>query len=97
MMLNGTEARTAVERLQGLKLGGFKRTKLWVAPRKDPIPVTKTRLSAADVDFDGREDFVLFTAKSGNTRIRVLRTRSSSVAPGPDRTVKFAWNTRRPG
>jgi hypothetical protein len=96
MMLNGTRARTTVERLQGRKLGGFKRTKLWVAPRKDPIPVTTTRLMAADVDFDGREDFVLFTARSGNTRIRVLKSRYFSVTPGPDRTVKFAWGTLRP-
>ena len=96
MMLNGSTGRTTVERLQGLKLGGFKRVKLWTAPKKDPIPVTKTRLTAADVDFDGREDFVLFTARSGNTRIRVLRSRYDSVAPGPDRTVRFAWGTLRP-
>jgi hypothetical protein len=96
MMLNGSTARTTVERLQGLKLGGFKRVKLWTAPRKDPIRVDGTRLAAADVDFDGREDFVLFSAKRGNTRIRVLRSRYYSVAPGPDRTVKFAWGTLRP-
>jgi hypothetical protein len=96
MMLNGSKRRTTVERLQGRKLGGFKRVKLWTAPKKDPIPVTKTRLTAADVDFDGREDFVLFTARSGNTRIRVLRSRYDSVALGPDRTVRFAWGTLRP-
>ena len=58
--------------------------------------MTKTRLTAADVDFDGREDFVLFSARSGYTRIRVLRRRYDSVAPGPDRTVRFAWGTLRP-
>ncbi len=96
MMLNGTKVRTAVERLQGLRRGGFKRARLWVAPKRDPIPVTRTRLIAADVDFDGREDFVLFTAKRGNTRIRVLKSRYFSVTPGPDRTVKFAWGSLRP-
>lgn len=96
MMLNGSAARTTVERLQGLKLGGFKRVRLWTAPRRDPIHVEKTRLASADVDFDGREDFVLYSAKAGNTRIRVLKSRYLSVAPGPDRTVKFTWNTLRP-
>ena len=96
MMLNGTKARTAVERLQGLKLGGFKRTKLWLAPKSDPIPVTKTRLAAADVDYDGREDFVLLTAKTGATRIRVLKSRYASVTPGPNRIVGFTWGSLRP-
>lgn len=96
LMLNGTGARTAVERLQGLKLGGFKRAKLWLAPKSDPIVVEKTRLTVADVDFDGREDFVLLSARRGNTRIRTLKSRYASVAPGPERTVGFAWGTLRP-
>jgi hypothetical protein len=95
-MLNGSQARTAVERLQGLKLGGFKRTRLWLAPKSDPIVVEKTRLTSADVDFDGRDDFVLLSARRGNTRIRVLRSRYASVAPGPERTVGFAWGTLHP-
>lgn len=96
MLLATSGGRAVVERLQGLKLGGFKRVKLWTAPAKDPIRVEKTRLGAADIDFDGREDFVLFIGRGARTRIRVLRSRYDSVVPGPDRVVSFAWKDVHP-
>ena len=37
MLLIGGGGRAVVERLQGGKLGGFKRVKVWTAPSSDPI------------------------------------------------------------
>ncbi len=96
MMLADSGGRTVVERLQGLKLGGLKRVRLWTAPASAPIPVQKTRLGAADIDYDGREDFVIFRRRGANTRIEVLRTRDDKVLRGPVRLVRFAWGDIRP-
>ena len=85
-----------VERLQGQKLGGFRRVKIWTAPTSDPIPVEKTRLGAADIDYDGRTDLVLYTKRGPGTRIRVLKTRYDSMKKGPDRTGPIAWSKIRP-
>lgn len=96
MMLADSGGRTVAERLQGLRMGGLKRVRLWTAPASASIPVQKTRLGAADIDYDGREDFVIFRRRGANTRIEVLRTRDDKVLRGPVRLVRFAWGDIRP-
>jgi hypothetical protein len=58
--------------------------------------VEKTRLGAADIDYDGREDFVLFSARGTGTRIRILKARYDTVRPGPDWNVSIPWADIRP-
>ena len=97
LMIVGGGGPTRVERLQGKGLGGIRRIKIWTAPKADPIPVTKTKLGAADIDNDGRTDLVLFTEKGAGTRMRVLRTRYTSIAKGPDTTFRsIDWTDVRP-
>jgi hypothetical protein len=96
MMLVGGGGRAVVERLQGGKLGGFKRVKMWTAPKSDPIPVENTRLAASDFDYDGREDWVLFTKRGSGTRIRILEARYDKVIAGPDWKVYIPWSEVRP-
>ena len=96
MMLIGGGGRAVVERLQGGKLGGFKRVKVWTAPSSDPIPVENTRLGASDIDYDGREDWVLYSKSGSGTRIRVLRARYDKVVKGPDFKVWIPWSEVRP-
>lgn len=96
MLLVGGGGRAVVERLQGGKLGGFKRVKVWTAPTSDPIPVENTRLGASDIDYDGREDWVLYTKRGSGTRIRVLKARYDSVVQGPDFKVYVPWSEVRP-
>jgi len=96
LMLVGGGGRAVVERLQGRKLGGLKRVKIWTAPKSDPIPVQKTRLGAADIDYDGREDFVLYSARGTGTRIRILKARYDTVRQGPDWRVNIPWEDIRP-
>jgi hypothetical protein len=96
ILLVGGGGRAVVERLQGRKLGGLRRVKLWTAPKADPIFVEKTRLGSADVDYDGRSDLVLFTARGTGTRIRVLRIRYDTVLPGPTWRIGTPWNDIRP-
>jgi hypothetical protein len=96
MMLVGGGGRAVVERLQGGKLGGFKRVRLWTAPKSDPIPVEKTRLAASDFDYDGREDWVLFSRRGSGTRIRILEARHDKVIAGPDWKVYIPWSEVRP-
>ncbi|MEX1295599.1 MAG: SpoIID/LytB domain-containing protein [Candidatus Limnocylindrales bacterium] len=96
MMLVGGGGRAVVERLQGGLLGGFKRVRLWTAPKSDPIPVEKTRLAASDFDYDGREDWVLFTKRGSGTRIRILEARYDKVIAGPDWKVYVPWTDIRP-
>jgi hypothetical protein len=91
LMLAGGGGRAVVERLQGQKLGGLKRVKIWTAPKSDPIPVEKTRLGTADIDYDGREDFVLFSRRGSGTRIRILKARYDRIVPGPDWRVGIPW------
>ena len=97
LMLIGGGGRAKVERLQGQTAGGFKRVKVWTAPKSDPIPVEKTRLGAADIDYDGRTDLVLYSrARQRSTRIRVLKTRYDKMLQGPDWKVGLDWSDVRP-
>ena len=96
MLLVGGGGRAVVERLQGQKLGGFKRVKMWTAPQADPILVEKTRMLSADVDYDGREDYVLFSARGSGTRVRVLKARYDKVLQGPDWRIGIPWVDVRP-
>jgi len=97
LMIVGGSGATRVQRLQGKGLGGIKKVQIWKAPKSDPISVGRTRLGAADVDNDGRTDLVLYTRKESGTRIRVLKTRYSSMAKGPN-TVEpsLDWTDVRP-
>ena len=96
MLLVGGRGRATVERLQGQRLGGFKRVRMWTAPKSDPIPVQKTRLGAADIDYDGRVDLVLFSAHDDKTRIRVLKSRYDRMVQGPDWKYDAPWDDVRP-
>jgi hypothetical protein len=96
LMLIGGGGRARVERLQGALLGGFKRVRIWVAPKSDPIPVRKSRLGTADIDYDGRTDLVIYSERNGGTRIRVLKTRYDRMVEGPDWQAGIPWNSIRP-
>ena len=96
VMVVGGNGRGVVERLQGQKLGGFKRVKIWTAPKSDPIPVRNTRVGAADVDYDGRVDVVLYSKADSKTRIRVLKARYDRMVPGPDWKISQPWDDVRP-
>ena len=96
VLLVGGGGRAVVERLQGQKLGGVKRVKIWTAPKADPIPVQKTRMAAADVDYDGRDDLVLYIDRGQSTRIRVLKTRYDRMVQGPDWKFSVPWDDVRP-
>ena len=67
-----------------------------VHPAKGCITVEKTRLGSADIDDDGRDDWVMFTARGSGTRIRILKARYDKVVPGPDWKVYIPWNEVRP-
>jgi hypothetical protein len=72
------------------------RIPVWTAPRSAPIAVEKTRLGAADVDYDGMTDLVLFTRDPGGTRMRVLKTRYDTMKSGANRVEAFDWRSLRP-
>jgi hypothetical protein len=69
---------------------------LWTAPKSDHIPVEKTRLGVSDIDYDGREDLVVFNGRGDRTRIRILKSRDAGVVRGPDWLTAIAWNDIRP-
>lgn len=96
LMLIRSGGLARVERLQGQLYGKFKRVAVWTAPRSAPIAVEKTRLGAADVDYDGLTDLVLFTRDPGGTRIRVLKTRYDTMKSGPVQVEAFDWRSVRP-
>jgi len=96
VMIIGGGGRAKVERLQGSLLGGFKRVRVWVAPKSDPIPVRSTRLGVGDIDYDGRTDLVLYSERSKGTRVRVLKMRYDRVAAGPDWQTGIPWSSLRP-
>jgi len=96
LMLIRSGGLARVERLQGQLYGGFKRVPVWIAPRTAPIAVEKTRLGAADVDYDGMTDLVLFSRHEAGTRIRVLKTRYDTMKSGTDRVEPFDWRSLRP-
>ena len=87
MVVGRSGKPTRIDRLQGLNRGGLKRVQLWTAPKSDPIQVSNTRISSADVNYDGRTDLVLFSKKGTGTRIRVLKTGYDRMSRGPDKTV----------
>ncbi len=96
LLLTSRGGRAHLDRLQGQNLGAFKRISLWTAPRTEPLPVEKTRLGAADVDYDGMTDLVLFTRAAEGTRIRVLKARYDGVRSGFDVLEPIDWNSLRP-
>ena len=96
LLLTVSGGRAHLDRLQGQNLGAFKRVSLWTAPRTDPVPVEKTRLGAADVDYDGMTDLVLFTRDPDGTRIRVLKVRYDGARPGFDLVEPIDWGSLRP-
>ena len=96
LMLVGSGGRAAVVRLQGQLFGKFKRVPVWVAPRAAPIAVEKTRLGAADVDYDGMTDLVLFSRHPRGTRILVLKARYDTLKSGPGQVEPFDWVSVRP-
>jgi hypothetical protein len=96
LLVVGGAGRAKVERLQGQKRGGFKQVRIWTAPKDDPIPVRNTRLGSADIDYDGRDDLVLYSDSGSNTRIRVLKTRYDRMVQGPDWKFGVPWDDVRP-
>lgn len=96
LMLIGGGGRAKIERLQGQSLGGFKRVKLWTAPKSSPIPVEKTRLGIGDVDYDGRTDLILYIDRNGGTRMRVLKTRYDRMLIAQEWQEPFDWKDVRP-
>lgn len=96
LLLIGGAGRPRVERLTGQPSGRFKRVHIWTAPKSARIPVTNTRLGAADADHDGRTDLVLFSEHAEGTRIRVLKTRYDSMATGLDIVEPIDYDDVRP-
>jgi hypothetical protein len=96
LMLVDRGRSAAVERLQGQLYGGFKHVPVWVAPRSAGIVVQRTRLGAADLDFDGMTDLVLFGPHERGTSIRVLKTRYATMKAGPREVEPFEWRSVRP-
>jgi hypothetical protein len=96
IMLIGGSGGATVERLQGQPSGSFKRVKIWTANRSAPIYVKKTRLGAADIDYDGRTDLILYSEEGNRTRIRVLKTRYTTMKRGPTWVKPFAFADVRP-
>jgi hypothetical protein len=96
LLLVGGDGRPRVERLRGQSNGRFSRARLWVAPRNAGIPVTDTRLGAADADHDGRTDLVLFSEHRDGTRIRLLRTRYDTMRAGLDIVETHDYDDVRP-
>ena len=95
-MVVGGSGNAKVERLQGQKAGGFFRMRIWTAPRTDPVPVGKTRLGTADIDYDGRGDLIFYSATDNGTRIRTLKARYTSMKQGPDWRIGADWTDVRP-
>ena len=96
-LLYGGTGRARVDRLTGRPKGGFRRSRLWSAPKSDPVPVKNTRLGAADVDYDGRTDLILYSDRSKGTRVRVLKTRYASMVDSPKwAESSLPWRDLRP-
>ena len=71
-LLKVSGGRPAVERLRGQSPGGLPGP-CSCGPRRDrSCRRGKTRLGAADVDYDGMTDLVLFSSDPSGTRIRML-------------------------
>jgi hypothetical protein len=95
MTLIGGNGRAQVWRLQGQGLGGLKPVKIWTAPKRDPIPVKRTRMGISDFDYDGRADFLFFVDNESNTRIRTYKTRYDKLVAGPAWNVGVDWSDVR--
>ncbi len=96
LVLTAREGRARIDRLQGQALGAFKQVSLWVAPRADRVATEKTRLGAADVDYDGMTDLVLFSRHPDGTRIRVLQSAYDTMRPSLDLVEGLDWLSLRP-
>lgn len=96
LVLTARQGRARVDRLQGQALGAFKQVPLWVAPRADRVATEKTRLGAADVDYDGMTDLVLFSRHPSGTRIRVLLSAYDTMRPSLDLVEGLDWLSLRP-
>ena len=96
LLLTVSGGRASVDRLRGQAMGALRPVPLWAAPRTDRVAVEKTRLGAADVDYDGMTDLVLFSRDPNGTRIRVLLTAYDAVRPGPDFVEGLDWLSLRP-
>ncbi len=83
IMLIGGAGSAKVVRLQGQTKGGFKRVKLWSAPKSDPILVRTSKIGLADIDYDGRSDLIVYSADDKGTRMQALKTRYTTMKPGP--------------
>jgi hypothetical protein len=92
---NGNAGR--VERLKGRPAGALVRSRLWKAPKSDPIDIRETRLGVADVDYDGLTDLLLFQKDGAGLRIRVLRSRYTSMEKAPSVSAPAVdWQGLRP-
>jgi len=96
LVLTARQGRARVDRLQGQALGAFKQVPVWVAPRADRVATEKTRLGAADVDYDGMTDLVLFSRDPAGTRIRVLLSAYDTMRPNLDLVEGLDWLSLRP-
>ena len=97
LMLVGIGSRTKVQRLEGKPSGALGYVKFWKAPKNDPVPVGNTHIGGADVDADGRIDLVLFTKDGSGTRMRVLKTRYTTMVAGSDSDLNgLVWADTRP-
>jgi hypothetical protein len=86
-----------VERLKARPAGVLVRSTLWKAPKSDPIEIHDTRLGVADVDYDGLTDLLLFQKDGDGTRIRVLRSRYTSMEKAPSIAASgIDWQGLRP-
>ncbi len=85
IMLVGGSGSAKVFRLQGQPKGGFKRIKVWTAPKSDPIAVKSSKIQAADIDYDGRDDLIVYSRDDDGkgTRVRTFKSRYSTLKPGP--------------
>jgi hypothetical protein len=95
LMVVGGRGPAKVERLQGQGGGGFKRVKIWTSPKSDPIPVSISKLTSADMDYDGRGDLIVFSKKGSDTRMRVLKTGYDRMNKGPNKTISTDWDKLR--
>jgi hypothetical protein len=91
MALIAIGGRAQAWRLQGQGLGGLKPVRIWTAPKRDPIPVKRTRLGTSDFDYDGRSDFLFYVENGSGTRIRSYKTRYDKLVTGPAWNVGVDW------
>lgn len=96
LLLTASGGRASLDLLRGQAMGALRPLRLWTAPRSSRVAVEKTRLGAADVDYDGMTDLVLFSRDPSGTRIRMLLAAYGAVRPGPDFVDGLDWLSLRP-